>query len=454
MKNGLFVAAVLVAMVVRAATGAAAGFQPYIVNGTTTTAYPSAGALLMYTDATHSALAGLCSGTLIGCRTFLTAAHCLCSDLSDSFATCQRDGIVDPATLRVFFQHAGFFDVVAADIDPDYVFAERGDVALLTLADAVTGIAPSALNLSAEPGLGSRGTIVGFGTTLDGRSGTNDDGIKRQGTVLTSTCTTGIPDATHICWQFTGVDANTCGGDSGGPLFLDMGNGPVVAGVTSGGNSSNCGPPDVGFDSDVFVNQAWLESQGGTDLGSTSCGLPAVGSDRAPVVADTGQLTTATRAVHLTYTVPAATTMLRVVLNGQLTDAQGNDNDVDLYVRAGSPPTTDVFDCSDRNPTAFGSCEFTAPAAGVWHVLVNAVRGTGKFQVTVTSFAGAATSCAGDCNGDGRVTIDELIASVNVALGVAGLQECAAVDVNRDGAVTVDELVAAVGSALNGCTAR
>jgi len=427
--------------------------RPYIVNGTTTAAYPSTGALLMYTDASRTVLDGLCSGTLVGCRTFLTAAHCLCSDFSDNFASCRRDGITPPATLRVFFQHAGFFDVVAADVDPDYSFAEKGDVALVTLAAPVTGIAPSPLNLSARPIFGTHGTIVGFGTTLDGRNGTNDDGIKRQGTVVTAMCTTGIPDETHICWQFSGVDANTCGGDSGGPLFIDMGSGAVVAGVTSGGNSRNCGPPDVGFDSDVFVNHDWLETQSNGDLGDASCDLPAAGSTRAPVTADIGEITTATSAVQLSYAVPAGTARLRIVLNGQLTDAQGNDNDFDLYVRSGSLPTTTVFDCSDRNATALGSCEFAAPAAGVWHVLVNAVRGTGKFQVTTTAFMRDTTACAGDCNGDGVVTIDELITSVNVALGVADLQECPVVDANGDGAVTVDELIAAVASALNNCPA-
>jgi hypothetical protein len=62
-----------------------------------------------------------------------------------------------------------------------------------------------------------------------------------------------------------------------------------------------------------------------------------------------------------------------------------------------------------------------------------------------------AAACAGDCNGDRMVAVNELIASVNIALGSAAVTACAACDVNQDGMVSVSELVAAVGKALNGC---
>lgn len=63
------------------------------------------------------------------------------------------------------------------------------------------------------------------------------------------------------------------------------------------------------------------------------------------------------------------------------------------------------------------------------------------------------TPCIGDCNGDGRVTIGELVLSVGMALDRRSAQ-CAAVDRDGSGSVTVDELVAAVGSALAGCASR
>jgi hypothetical protein len=65
--------------------------------------------------------------------------------------------------------------------------------------------------------------------------------------------------------------------------------------------------------------------------------------------------------------------------------------------------------------------------------------------------AAGQTICPGDCNGNGTVTVDEIILMVNVALGGADVSTCEAGDVNRDGQITVDEIIAAVNGALNAC---
>jgi hypothetical protein len=61
------------------------------------------------------------------------------------------------------------------------------------------------------------------------------------------------------------------------------------------------------------------------------------------------------------------------------------------------------------------------------------------------------TVCGGDCDGDGRVTVDELITGVNIALGLAAVDRCPPFDTGGDGAVSVAELVAAVSTSLAGC---
>jgi hypothetical protein len=66
------------------------------------------------------------------------------------------------------------------------------------------------------------------------------------------------------------------------------------------------------------------------------------------------------------------------------------------------------------------------------------------------SFVGPG-QCAGDCNSDAAVTVDEVVRAVNIALGGAVLDDCAAADDGQDGTVTVDELVRAVAAALSGC---
>jgi hypothetical protein len=60
-------------------------------------------------------------------------------------------------------------------------------------------------------------------------------------------------------------------------------------------------------------------------------------------------------------------------------------------------------------------------------------------------------SCVGDCNGDGTVTVDEILTMVSIALGNADVSTCSAGDANRDGRITVDEILTAVNNALNGC---
>ena len=62
-----------------------------------------------------------------------------------------------------------------------------------------------------------------------------------------------------------------------------------------------------------------------------------------------------------------------------------------------------------------------------------------------------AVSCTGDCNGDGMVTVDEILLGVSIALGHTSLETCRGFDADQNGAVTVEELVAAVNAALAGC---
>lgn len=72
-------------------------------------------------------------------------------------------------------------------------------------------------------------------------------------------------------------------------------------------------------------------------------------------------------------------------------------------------------------------------------------RSSATFEVT------QARPCVGDCNGDAGVTIDELIAGVNIALALQPLEACMQFDANADAAVSVAELIAAIAGGLGGC---
>ena len=59
--------------------------------------------------------------------------------------------------------------------------------------------------------------------------------------------------------------------------------------------------------------------------------------------------------------------------------------------------------------------------------------------------------CPGDCDGNGQVTIFELIRGVNIALGTKSPSACPAFDTDGNGKVTINEIIVAVTTALRGC---
>jgi hypothetical protein len=367
---------------------------PRIVNGVPAFGFPAVGALLRGTvQGAPDTASAWCSGTLIGCTTFLTAAHCVAGRT--------------PGEFWAFVPNAGIFAVTSIAVHPSFDFP-AGDVAVLTLAVPVNGVAPTPINTTGAPPFGSPGTIVGFG-----RSGGSvfDYGLKRAGSVITTACSS-IPspgsDTTSVCWNFEapigppGSNANTCNADSGGPLLVDFGAGNVVAGTTSGGTSVNCLPTDSSYDANVYTYRSFVETEGGADLANTTCGtLPQVGSAGATVLTSSADLSAGSPAGTFAFEVPTGATLVRVAMNA----IDDGLSDFDLYVKAGSPPTTLVNDCKDDGTNQFAFCELNAPTPGPWHVLVNRVRGAGTYQLTVTIFA---TDCAGPtaegqpCN-DGNV---------------------------------------------------
>ncbi len=70
---------------------------------------------------------------------------------------------------------------------------------------------------------------------------------------------------------------------------------------------------------------------------------------------------------------------------------------------------------------------------------------------TPTETAPPPPACLGDCDGDGQVTVDEIVTLVNIALGSASIDACRNGDVDGGGEITVDEIVAALNFALDGC---
>jgi len=113
--------------------------------------------------------------------------------------------------------------------------------------------------------------------------------------------------------------------------------------------------------------------------------------------------------------------------------ASGTVSPTPLPTRTPTPSRT-----ANSTATRTPSASPTAPPA--------TPRTSGTPTVTVTP-----PLCAGDCNHDSQVTVDEILALVNIALGNAPVTACDAGDANHDGQISVDEIVAAAGTGLRGC---
>jgi hypothetical protein len=81
--------------------------------------------------------------------------------------------------------------------------------------------------------------------------------------------------------------------------------------------------------------------------------------------------------------------------------------------------------------------------------------------ITITAFTPGPTPtetpipapCVGDCDGNQAVSVAELIRGVGISLGLQDLSACPSFDANGDGAVSINELITAVNRTLMGCAA-
>ncbi len=98
-------------------------------------------------------------------------------------------------------------------------------------------------------------------------------------------------------------------------------------------------------------------------------------------------------------------------------------------------------------PTTYAVTSGLASAYSATGAEINNVRGVSG-AVTISLIG---DPCTGDCDGGGRVTVDEILTGIGIALGVQPMGTCPRFDADVSGDITVDELVSTVNNALNGC---
>jgi pimeloyl-ACP methyl ester carboxylesterase len=180
------------------------------------------------------------------------------------------------------------------------------------------------------------------------------------------------------------------------------------------------------------------------DLTQGATGTRYESSDPAVVTVDGDGIVTAHSVGQARVTVShaQASADVEVRVSNELDDEMAElvgdpDRDGQVYTPTPTPPRTDT-------PTETPTLTHTP-------TLPPTPTETPAPTFTLTSTPTVTASCAGDCGGDGQVTIDELITMVNIALGTKPVSECSVGDTSGDGDITIDEIIQAVNRALNGC---
>lgn len=210
----------------------------------------------------------ICSGTLVSSNVVLTAGHCTVNEKTGVPERAAGYRVVTGTVNWSNSAHRTISHVSAVRPNPNYNPSRLDhDAGLLILASPVKSPAVP-LWQTGQISAGTPAQIAGWGETSPGSgppkrlrwASTRVQAASYCGHVSASNFT--FDPASMLCAQDTPKDsAGTCAGDSGGPLLVKQGSGPVVeAGVTSVG-PANCGTHRPDYYTAVRPIYPWVSSQ-------------------------------------------------------------------------------------------------------------------------------------------------------------------------------------------------
>ena len=300
-----------------------------------------------------------CGGTIIADSWVLTAAHC--GSQSRVYAGSNNTGSQTSYTVAQYIQHPNY------SVGNGTTGSYANDYALIRIngtfpANLIRAKLPDATVMGAVAKAGDPVTVLGWGATSQGGSGTSSLREVTVPVVSDSTCAASyngsaaasnlkLVPSVQICAGLAAGGKDSCQGDSGGPLIAPYNGSIYSIGVVSYGKG--CALANYyGVYSETVAMVNWITSTiGGGGGGGTvvhNVNLPSIAANNWSSM--------------YTVTIPAGTTSLVVNISGGTGDA-------DLYVRAGAAPTTSAYTCRPYLGGNTETCTINNPTAGTTYYI-------------------------------------------------------------------------------------